>query len=256
MIIWLENFFLKIAFQIAKVLAKTKITPRQITVARFIIAVPMSLYFFSKGNYLCNVIGLFFYMSLAIFDWVDGSLAKIKKLPLATKPLGVFIDHSSDRILMLIVLSSIFYAGMNSGEEKAWVVITILFFSTLFFLATILHEFDKVTGLEYQKYPELGKKLYKPAECFSLKDRFLWNCLYVSHSSIAKFCFTISYPLFLGIITNQLIPAFIFIVFMLGLRSAGIFSIMYCVLNIKKTDSVLIEALKDYVAKIQKQGLS
>lgn len=249
MIIALENAVLRVVYKIAKILSETKITPRQITVARFVIATPLSLYFFGKGTYLHNVIGLFLYILLAIFDWVDGSLARIKKLPAETKPLGMFIDRSSDRILMLTVLSSIFYAGLNSDMRNVWIIIVPLYFSTFFFLTTILYEFDQITGLEYKKYPEIKKKLYKNTKNVSFKDKLLWNLLYLSDNSIARFCFTVSYPLFLGIITNQLIPIFIFITLMLILRLLGIFFIMYYVLSIKKTDSVLIEVLRKYTIK-------
>jgi len=253
MIITLENAGLGVAHKIAKILAKTKITPRQVTVARFVITAPLSLYFFSRGVYLYNVIGLFFYMLLAILDWVDGSLAKIKKLPIETKPLGVFIDHSLDRVLVLIVLSSIFYAGLNSDTRNIWVTIVLLYFSAFFFLTTILYEFNQITGLEYEKYPEIKKELYKNNKCIFFKDKLLWNLLYVSDNSIARFCFTVSYPLFLGIIINQLISTFIFITIMSILRLSGIFFIIYHILNIKKTNLALIKVLKKYVEEEEKE---
>lgn len=256
MIILLENFFLKVASKVAKVLTNTKITPKQITLARFIIAAPLSLYFFSKGIYLYNLIGLFLYMLLAILDWVDGSLARMKQLPKKTYPLGKLIDNTLDRILMLVTLGSIFYAGVNSDTGKTWSAMIIIYFSFFFFLTVLTHEFDKITGLEYKKYPKIEKKLFKKKKSLSLKEQLLWNFIYVGHSSMARFCFTVSYPLFLGIISNQLILAFVFITLMIALRSIMVFSTLYCVLNIKKTDSVLINVLKRRAAKTRQKSLT
>lgn len=247
MIIFLEDFFVKIAFQIAKILAKTKITPIQVTLMRFIIAAPLSIYFFSKGKYLYNLIGLFSYMLLAILDWVDGRLAEIRKLPKKTKPLGKLIDSTMDQILMLIVLGSFFYAGLNSERRNIWLFITILYFSILLIVNTLLYKFDWLTGLEYKRYGEVWKKVLLKEKRISLKDEILWSFLYVRNNSLTTFCFTVSYPLFLGIILNQLIIAFIFIIFMNILRAGGLFFIIHQILDFKKSNLILIKVLRTYV---------
>lgn len=247
MIIFLEEFFTKVAFQIAKILAKTKITPRQVTLIRFIIAAPLSLFFFSRGKYLYNLIGLFSYMSLAILDWVDGRLAEIKKLPKKTKPLGRLIDSTLDQILMLVVLGSLFYAGLNSSQRNIWLFITILYFSLLLIINTLLYKFDWLTGLEYKRYEEIWRRVCLKTKRISVKDKILWSLLYVRNNSVTTFCFTVSYPLFLGIVLNQLIVTFIFIVCMSFLRAVGLFFIMYKILDSKRSNSILIEVLRDYI---------
>lgn len=247
MILSLENLGINIALKIAKILAKTKITPRQVTIARFIISAPLSLYFFSQGKYIYNVIGLFLYIFLAIFDWVDGRLAELKKLPSETKPLGRLIDSTLDQILMMIVLGSIFYAGINSDQREIWLFITIFYFSSLLFLNTLLYKFEQIIGLEYKKYPEVGEKISKFTKNFFLRDRILWSFIYVRSNSIATFFFTVSYPLFLGIIFNQLIPIFIFISFMTFLRGIVIFFVLYQILNVKRSNLATVNVLRKYV---------
>jgi len=249
MIIFLEEFFIKVAFQIAKILAKTKITPRQVTLMRFIIAAPLSVFFFSRGKYLYNLIGLFSYMSLAILDWVDGRLAEIRKLPPKTKPLGRLIDSTLDQILMLVVLGSLFYAGLNSSQRNIWLFITILYFSLLLIINTLLYKFDWLTGLEYKRYEEIWKRVCLKTKRISVKDKIFWSFLYVRNNSVILFCFTVSYPLFLGIIFNQLIITFIFIIFMNTLRAGGLFFIIYQTLDCKKSDSIMIEVLRGYIKK-------
>ncbi|MFZ5366159.1 MAG: CDP-alcohol phosphatidyltransferase family protein [Patescibacteria group bacterium] len=248
MIVFLENFFLNIASKIAKIFLKIGIKPVQVTLLRFLIAAPLSFYFFSKGKYLYNVIGLFLYMAWALLDWVDGRLAKLVKLPKETKPLGKLIDSTLDRILMLIVLGSVFYAGAALTQKQIWVILAIIFYSSLFFLTVLLYEFDRIFGIEYNRYPEIEKEMRKISRKPNTLDSFLINLLCL-RSSPYRFCFMISYPLFLGIITNQLILTFIFITFMSNIRAVGIFFIMHQTLKKGETNLLVAKALRKYLRK-------
>lgn len=246
MIVYLDQLRLKVAYQIAKVLAKTKITPNQITILRFIIAAPVSAYLFSRGEYLYNLLGLIFYVPLAIIDWVDGSLARLTG---QSSSLGKFLDITFDRVLMLVVLLSIFYAGIVSSGDEKWGILTILFFSVYLFLTASLSDFDQLFNLEFNRYPEVIEKIYQLDENPKLIDRLLINFLDVHRNSITRFCFCISYPLFVGIITNQLLLTFVFITFMFGLRVGGVLFIIYRVVRRGRTDSTLTKVLRKYMVK-------
>ena len=243
MIVFLENFFLKVAAKIARFFFKLRIRPIYVTVARFLIAAPLSLYFFTRGKYLYNVIGLFLYMALAILDWVDGRLAELMNLPAETKPLGKLVDRTLDRILMLIVLGSIFYTGITSCQKQTWGVLVIMYYSIFFFLAVLLYEFDRMFNLEYEHYPEIGEKMKRINKFPGVVDRFLLELLCL-RNSLTRFCFMVSYPLFLGIIFNQLLFAFAFITLMAGLRALGLLLVMYRALGVGETGSVLTIVLR------------
>lgn len=224
---------------IARIFYKLKIKPLPVTVFRFLVAAPVSIYFFSRGKYLYNVIGLLLYMSLAILDWVDGALAQLYNLPAGTKPFGRLVDYNLDRILMLIVLGSIFYAIKN-------LPLAIFFYSVYFFQTVLQYEFDKTFHLDFERYPEIEKKMRASNHHAGTGDLLLYNLLYVHHNSVTKFCFTISYPLFIGILINQLPITFIFIILMSAIRSTGIFLIMSKALKPTKTYSTLADSLKNY----------
>lgn len=239
-----ENVGEKIANVIAKMLVKAAIKPIFVTIFRFIITIPISWYFFSRGKYIYNIIGLLLYISLAILDWVDGEMARLYKLPKETAPFGRLIDHTSDRVLMLTVLGSIFYAGMNSPDKNAWIILAVLYYSTFFFSTTIHYEFNNTFGLDFERYSGIEKQMNQISLHHSLSDRILLNLICVHNNSFTKFCFSVSYPLLIGIITNQLIPAFIFITIMYIIRSLGLFIIMYKALKVGKTDSTLVKVLR------------
>ncbi len=239
MINYFENLGENSAMAGARILYKLKIKPLPVTVFRFLVAAPVSIYFFSRGQYLYNVIGLLLYMTLAILDWVDGALAQLYKLPASTKPFGSLIDHTLDRILMLIVLGSLLYANKNF-------LLTIIFYSVYFFQTVLQYEFDKIFHLDFARYPEIEKIMRTSKHRPGTIDLLLYNLLYVHNNSLTKFCFTISYALFIGIIINQLPVAFIFIIFMSSIRSIGILLIMFKTLKSKKTYSVLANSLRNH----------
>jgi len=241
MITYLEQIGLKVAHRFAEILAKTKIRPEQIVIFRFIIAAPASAYLFSRGEYLYNLAGLAVYIPLSLLDWVDGHLARIAG---RTSALGKWLDETSDRLLMLIVLACLFYAGLTSGDSRWWVVLSVLYFSAFFFLTTVLYDFDREFNLEFKRYPEIEKEMYRLNPSPSLLDRLLYSLLYVHQNSLTKFCFTVSYPLFLGIITNQLLLTFTFITSMSALRAAGILFLIYRVVKGGETDSALTRVLR------------
>lgn len=243
---YFDDIGLKVSFKIATILVKAKIKPMTVTVFRFIVSAPLSWYFFSRGEYIYNVIGLFLYMALAILDWVDGEMAQLYKLSKQTAPFGRLIDHTSDRILMLIVLGSLFYAGMNSLNNHVWTILTVSYYSVFLFLTVLLYEFDKMFGLDFERYPEIGRLMHGISRSPSITDKILFNLLYVHNNSLTRICFTHNYLLIIGIITNQLLPTFIFITFMHILRSAGIFLITYRTLKKVEIDSALVEVLRKY----------
>lgn len=249
MIKYFDNLAEKFSFKLAQILVNAKIKPMFVTVFRFIVAGLASWYFLSRGQYLYNVMGLLSYMALAILDWVDGDMAKLYKLPKLTAPFGRLIDHTSDRILMLIVLGSIFYAGMNGPDNQVWIILTVLYYSGFFFLTVFSYEFDKMFHLNFEDYPKIEDQIRRADIPPSTTDKILYNMLYVHNNSITRIFFTHNYLLIIGILMNQLLLAFMIITLMHGLRAVGIFLLTCRTLKIGVTDSALVKVLRKYKAK-------
>lgn len=241
MINQLDRWRREFAHRIAVVLAKTPVTPNQITWLRFILAAPLSWFFFSQGDYLGNVVGLAVYISLAIFDWVDGELARLTHRASA---LGKFLDDTLDHIVTLIVLASFIYAGLHSAKGYEWSLLALLFWAGYFFQTVLLIEFDQLFGIDFDDYPEIGKKMSADGSPVAWLDRLLFSLIYVHQNLLSKFMFCISYPLFLGILVNQLFPTFIFLTMAMLIRSAGVLLVTYRVLRDRPDRSPLIKVLR------------
>lgn len=243
----LDDVTEKIAYKLAQILVALKVTPMMATVFRFIAAAPASLYFFSRGEYVYNVIGLVIYMALAFLDVADGHMAAMYKLPKETAPFGRLLDHISDRILMLIIFGAIQYAGMKGPNAHIWIIVTIVFYSAFFFITTLTYEFERTFVLNIHSYPELIPKMYHINRSLSVSDRILFNILYVHNNSFTRIFFNHTFLLLFGVLANQLLLVFIYFAIMHCVRSIGLFMITYDTLSMKPTSSALARVLRKYI---------
>lgn len=83
----------KISKTLVSYLVRTPCTPNQITVFRLAVVIPLSAYFFAQGKYVFGLVGIFLYVFNNIFDYVDGDLARAKKMSSST---GDLIEHVAD----------------------------------------------------------------------------------------------------------------------------------------------------------------
>jgi len=98
----------KISKFLVSYLAKTRITPNQITVFRFIVITPLSVFFLSFGTYVFGVVGVFLFILNNILDYVDGDLARAKNI---SSPTGDFIEHIVD-----ILCENLLIVGVALGS--------------------------------------------------------------------------------------------------------------------------------------------
>lgn len=239
MIVFLDKLRARLAHEIASALSKTGITPNQITIFRFVVSFPSSLYFFSRGEHFYNLVGLAIYLVLVPLDWVDGDLARLTN---QSSSLGKWLDETSDRILVLSVLGGLFYAGIVS-DPRPWGTLTLAFFLVHFFLTTLLGDFNNNFDLEFSQYAEVEEEALAVDQP-SFLDRILVNLLNIHRNSFSKFLFCMSYPLFVGIVVDQLFWTFVFLIATFSLRSLGIMFLMYSAAKGGETKSRLVEVLR------------
>ena len=239
MIVYLDRLRAQLAYNIAKILSKTGVTPNQITIFRFVISFPSTLYFFSRGEHLYHLVGLAIYLLLVPLDWVDGDLARLTG---KSSPLGKWLDDTSDRVLVLLVLGGLFYSGI-AADPRRWGFLALFFFLIYFFVTALLEDFKDHFNLDFSQYAKVEEEALSQGKP-SFLDRILVNLLNVHRSSFTKFLFCISYPLFVGIIIDRLFLTFVFLTITFALRSLGIMFLMYSAARSGKTNLRLVEVLR------------
>ncbi|MFC2020208.1 CDP-alcohol phosphatidyltransferase family protein [Chloroflexota bacterium] len=106
----------RVSEPIARLLARTGITPNQVSWAAFGVAL-LSFISFISGQ---NIIGGILTQLSSIIDGVDGSLARLKGM---TSTFGGFLDAVLDRYAdILIVLGLTWWSSYNESYPGIWLV--------------------------------------------------------------------------------------------------------------------------------------
>jgi phosphatidylserine synthase len=80
---------------VVPIFLKLRTTPNQISIGRFIILVPITVYLFALGNYVTNISAVVLMYLFTFFDMIDGKIARIRNM---STPLGAKIDTTVDLI--------------------------------------------------------------------------------------------------------------------------------------------------------------
>lgn len=104
--IWANSWF---ALPLSRFLAKTSITPNQVTLSGLIIGL-VSAYYFSLGHYEGQVLGGLLMVFSAIWDCCDGGVARFKFME---SEAGETLDTICDNVINILV-----FTGMMFGVAK------------------------------------------------------------------------------------------------------------------------------------------
>ncbi len=108
-----------ISKRLSVILAKTSITPDQITIISFLLAIASSIFFFASG-YLKTVIGGILAQVSSIIDGCDGEVARLK---LRFSKRGEWLDKILDRVGDGFIIIGITWASwMTLHREFVWIV--------------------------------------------------------------------------------------------------------------------------------------
>ena len=235
----------KLANFIAKLLAKTGITPNQITVLNFIIFTPLILYFFVRGTYVDNLIALSLIVLSAILDLCDGSLAKIKSMQ---SKFGAWLDGSLDRIFQFLILCGITVGVVRNMGSWQWLLpgLGVIFGQNMANFVGFYYErdfgFDVYSGSKRfnQKFTNIKK--------ISPLDSFLKNII-VPSQFIYIFFFCCRYLLILGIILNRLGIFLIIFAITINLRWLSMYFLYLRYLSGAKSKLYTIRFLRELYLK-------
>jgi len=189
----------RLSLKIVNVLAKTSITPNQITVGGFIIFTPLIIYFFIRGSRIDNLIALGFIFISVVIDLCDGTLARVKSMQ---SNFGQWLDGSLDKMFQLMIFIAIVIGIVLKTHNDLWYIVGII----LLFGQSMAD----YMGFCYEK---LGFDFYSGSKDFNSKftnlkkisflDSFLKNII-VPSNLFYIFFFTCRYLLLLGVLLNRL----------------------------------------------------
>ncbi|MAG08773.1 hypothetical protein CMO89_04820 [Candidatus Woesearchaeota archaeon] len=165
-------FYRKPSLPIARLLSKTRITPNQVTVLGFIIKL-VAAFFYSLGSFPYFIFGsVILYISI-LFDFIDGSLARIKGMQ---SKRGEFLDKILDDIGKNALFLAIMYGlYTNTGDYLVWVFGFLAITSSL--MMSFMHALFQWLFPEAPRIIESEKKGRFFVRHFSYIEPFIYNMM-------------------------------------------------------------------------------
>jgi len=204
----------KISKIIVSFLVKTPITPNQVTIFRFIILIPLSALLLSRGNYLSALIGVFLYIVNNILDYVDGDLARIKKL---SSSIGDLLEHTSDYLG-----ENILFFGVIIGSYKILNNVNVLILGILtIIIINVTMIFSIYLDLDHQE-EAIPSKILKN---FGI-DRIIMSIVNPDRQ-ILKIIFFPIFLIVIGVILNQIFLSLCIITITSTIRLIMMFYTLY-----------------------------
>jgi phosphatidylglycerophosphate synthase len=219
------------------------ITPNQITLINFFINNLGAVVSFSLGKYWANLLGVIFLISAAVFDWMDGAIARKKSL---SSKGGAFLDPALDFIWQHLLIAGIALGIYLKTSSLFWLIFGFLTLVSLIYVNYMGAIFENKFGFGFRGDYDDFNNLIDKSKKASFFDKFCQEILtYRKFSYI--FFFTLRYPLLLGAIFNQLGIFLVFLCLTSLIRGTALFYLYFTYLESEKKNnkSLIIEALKE-----------
>ncbi len=201
---------------------KLGVTPNQISLINFFVNNLLAVFFFSRGTYLGNLLGLFFCGLSAIFDYIDGAIAQTKQMQ--TK-LGGWLDPMLDFVWQNMLICAIIYGVILTKGVTFWLPVGLLTIVGVVISNRMGYQFIKSFGLDafYKGAPDFVKFL--EANKLHLIEIIVINIIIPTKFIFILF-FTLRYLIVLGAVFN-IMPLALFLIMIFSLIKAVVSVTIY-----------------------------
>jgi len=201
---------------------KLGLTPNQISLINFFINNLLAVFFFSRGTYLGNILGLVFCGLSAIFDYIDGAIAQTKQMQ--TK-LGGWLDPMLDFIWQNMLICAIIYGIISTRGVTFWLPVGLLTIIGVVISNQMGNQFIKSFGLDafYKGAPDFTTVV--ETNKLNLIETLIVHII-IPTKFIFILLFTLRYFIVLGAVFN-IMPLALFLIMIFSLIKAVVSVTVY-----------------------------
>ena len=240
------NIMRWVAAPTVRALARTGITPNQITMLRFILFILPATYFFSRGSYADNLIALAFCLLFSYFDFVDGGLAIMKGMQTR---LGGWLDSNLDWLSQNLLILGITLGAFSISQNNVWLVVGFVAVMGHGILTIMCTTYNISFGFgSMEGAPTLTAKFNAYKGKIGLGQRLLKNIIDTTTSPFFTFIGTFRYLIVIGIVFNVLPWILLFIAITGNVRWLILHFLYVQTLREGKRRLLVVEILKEIEA--------
>jgi|TARA_B100000315_G_C14565411_1_gene582661 phosphatidylglycerophosphate synthase len=253
---WAELIIVKIlqrtSSKLTPSLAKTNVTPNQITFFRFLALIPIATYLFALGDHQSILGGLVVFAMFHFLDALEGSLARYKSME---TELGGWLDWAFD-----MMGNNLITIGMTIGVITATggaiilgipaiklptIVILIAGLFALFSQQIVLYlnnELDRkfLFATNSRKIVQDLKK-----NRVSMSNRIFFKVLFPD-DWIGQILFTVGWFIIIGALINQIAIMLVAIAFFQSIRILALFFLMVRALQKRESNLLIVNIMKKF----------
>lgn len=192
---WIKRFYQdKISTRLVRLLIKMNLSANQVTIINHIWTLTISVYLFSRGTWICYILGVISMMFNVILDYADGDVARETG---KGSQVGTWLDTGFDVIIQCAVMGALLLGAYKQGLNAYWIV--------WFYIATVgsnfvSFHFNNTFGFN----SHIGNKVFRSAmeQKENPFNRFMKNIVDPTSSGVGLFVFTYRYWIVLGALFN------------------------------------------------------
>lgn len=220
---------------------KLGIAPNKITVINFFTNNLLAVYFFSRGTYLYNLVGLFFCGLSVIADYMDGAIARKRGIE---SKLGGWLDPTVDFIWQNMLLCGIIYGVFISKDKNLlWLGIGLFALICVIVANHMSYLYAKTFDLDpYRISPDFVKSI-KVNRSTKTLDRLCMNII-TPTNFLFVLLFTLRYFIVVGAIFNIMHIALLMIMIFFLIKAAVLLFIYSLFLQYDKQKTTGLELIK------------
>lgn len=170
------------------------ITANQVTMFNHFITLTLGCFMFSRGNYICGLLGLGVCLLNGILDYLDGDLARINK---QSNKLGIWLDSGFDVIVQNAVMGAIGIGCYKMGMPLIWIVMFMIGNAANNFVS---FNYNLKFGFDSDKGNEIFRKLMD-RKCHPF-NQIIKNIIDPTSNYLSLSFYTYRYWIAVGIVFN------------------------------------------------------
>jgi|GEM_PF-2252871 len=225
------------------VFERLPLSPNQITVFNFLTNDLLSVYFFSRGTYRDNLIGLLFCGLGAVLDKIDGFIARKRGM---SSKLGGWLDATLDLVWQNLLVAAIVF-GVSTVKDGSpfWLAVGLFALVSVAMSNTSrnLHRDNFDLGF-HADVSGFREKIVSSKRATLLDKLFLQ--IIAPTNFFFVFIFTIRYFIVLGALFNLMNVALIMVAASCFIRSLVLFYVyaLFLAAEEKQSDRLIIKTLR------------
>lgn len=245
------KLFQRTAMIMTPTLAKTNITPNQVTFFRFLVLIPLSTFLFALGDHVSILAGLFVFGGFHYLDGLEGSLARFKSMQTA---LGGWLDWAFDMMGNNLITIGMTIGALNSiGRSPSLGLPTISLPAIIIILSGFFALFSQQITLYLNN--ELERKFSFASNSRKIVDglkgarlsRFnhVLTSILIPDNWVGQILFSVGWPFLIGALLNQLALTLFLIALLQSVRVVALFTVMVRALQTGESRLPLVRLMKE-----------